>query len=131
MIGSSLRIIQFRRSSLIKYHRCISTIDLHAGGEPARVVLDGGSLGIHSSTGMAEKRFALMSNYDHIRKILLLEPRGYPCQNANIVFPSKISSSGYGFVIMEQNRIYPMMSGQFAIWFTVYLSFIMNAIAIL
>ena len=28
-----------------------------------------------------------MEHLDHLRKILLLEPRGYPCQNVNFVFP--------------------------------------------
>ena len=60
---------------------------------------------------MAEKRLTLMTKYDHIRKILLHEPRGYPCQNANIVFPSNLPGVKYGYVILEQNCIYPMMSG--------------------
>ena len=36
---------------------------------------------------------------------------GYPCQNANYIFPSKFAVVEFGFVILEQNKIYPMMSG--------------------
>ena len=91
----------------------VSTIDLHAGGEPARVILSGHAI-LPSVEGrtMAEKRIHFMKHHDHIRRLLLLEPRGYPCQNANSIFPSAISSSGLGCVILEQNKIYPMMSGK-------------------
>jgi proline racemase len=88
----------------------LKSIDLHAGGEPARVIVDGFPK-IDGST-MFEKRLFIMTHRDNIRKLLLHEPRGYPCQNANIIFKSTISSSGYGYVIMEQNGIYPMMSGE-------------------
>ena len=60
---------------------------------------------------MAEKRVTLMTTLDCIRKVLLQEPRGYPCQNADIIFPSAIPGIKYGYVILEQNCIYPMMSG--------------------
>ena len=36
---------------------------------------------------MMEKRNYMMENLDHYRKLLLLEPRGYPCQNANVILP--------------------------------------------
>lgn len=67
-----------------------------------------------------------MEKLDHLRKILLLEPRGYPCQNVNFVFQSlkyedeRVSGSdggsvenntGIQYVIGEQNKIYPLMSG--------------------
>merc|ERR550534_803383 len=64
---------------------------------------------------MFEKRDFMMKNLDDIRKILLLEPRGYPCQNADIILPpteeGAASGASFGFVVMEQNKIYPLMSG--------------------
>jgi proline racemase len=84
-------------------------VDLHAGGEPARVVI--GGMPFVQGTTMREKRETLMTKMDHIRKILLLEPRGYPCQNANIIFPSVNQDAAFGYVILEQNCVYPMMSG--------------------
>ncbi|CAK0849021.1 unnamed protein product [Prorocentrum cordatum] len=36
---------------------------------------------------------------------------GYPCQNANLVFPAADPRAAFGFVILEQNKIYPAMSG--------------------
>ena len=39
------------------------------------------------------------------------EPRGYPCQNMNILYPSKIEDCVTGYIILEQNAIYPLFSG--------------------
>ena len=89
-----------------KYFHCV---DLHCGGEPARILLSG-CPEIPGNT-MAEKRTEFMNNFDHIRKTLLQEPRGYPCQNLNIIFPSQNPEAKYGYVIAEQNRIYPLFSG--------------------
>eukprot|EP00041_Stephanoeca_diplocostata_P013532 m.237381 g.237381 ORF g.237381 m.237381 type:complete len:389 (-) comp19369_c0_seq4:136-1302(-) len=89
--------------------KILGTIDCHAAGEPARVVISG----MPSVAGrtMMEKRIVLMNEMDHFRKLLLQEPRGYPCQNANIIFPSDAAGVQFGYVILEQNKIYPAMSG--------------------
>jgi proline racemase len=92
--------------------RTLTVTDLHAAGEPARVVL--GGLPHFPGDTMADKRRHIMQHADHFRKLLLQEPRGYPCQNANLVLP--VGSKGpkdasFGFVILEQGKVYPMMSG--------------------
>ena len=67
-------------------------IDCHAGGEPARVVLSGvPSLPSNCTTALS-KRSYMMKHYDHLRKILLTEPRGYPCQNVNFIFPAPMNN---------------------------------------
>ena len=52
-------------------------------------------------------------DFDAFRKLLLLEPRGYPCQNANFVIPPTgcHPTAAYGVVIAEQGHVYPAMSG--------------------
>ena len=45
------------------------------------------------------------------RQTLLQEPRGYPCQNLNFIFPSQNKEAAFGYVIAEQNCIYPLFSG--------------------
>jgi len=95
----------------------LRVIDLHCAGEPARVVV-GGLPAFSTRNGdrsMAAIREEVKANHDGIRKLLLLEPRGYPCQNANLIFPSSHPEAAFGFVILEQNQIYPMMSGHNAI----------------
>jgi proline racemase len=58
----------------------------------------------------------MMNHLDWIREILLLEPRGYPCQNVNFIFDAIENGTGVEpsflrYVIGEQGRIYPAMSG--------------------
>lgn len=63
---------------------------------------------------MYEKRSRMMEpDMDAIRKLLLLEPRGYPCQNVDYVLPpsGEHPEAAFGVIIGEQNCIYPAMSG--------------------
>jgi len=53
----------------------------------------------------------MMEHFDHLRKVLLLEPRGYPCQNVDFVFKPAKEGGNFQYVIGEQNKIYPLMSG--------------------
>jgi proline racemase len=101
---------------LFKDRSVLQCIDCHAAGEPARVVLSGVPELPRTCTSALKKRTYMMEHLDHLRKILLLEPRGYPCQNANFVFRVKGSVENekeeeIQYVIAEQNKIYPLMSG--------------------
>ena len=60
-----------------------------------------------------EQREYFMAHMDHYRTLLLTEPRGYPCQNANVIVPASRAcpSADFGFLILEQGKIYPAMSG--------------------
>eukprot|EP00747_Dinoflagellata_sp_TGD_P129979 gnl/TRDRNA2_/TRDRNA2_174766_c0_seq1.p1 gnl/TRDRNA2_/TRDRNA2_174766_c0~~gnl/TRDRNA2_/TRDRNA2_174766_c0_seq1.p1 ORF type:complete len:384 (-),score=63.53 gnl/TRDRNA2_/TRDRNA2_174766_c0_seq1:83-1234(-) len=89
--------------------RMLQVVDCHAEGEPARVVV-GGMPHVPGSTVMEKRRY-MMDHLDGLRKLLITEPRGYPCQNANVIVPPCHPDASFGFVIMEQNKIYPAMSG--------------------
>lgn len=86
----------------------IQAIDLHAGGEPGRVIV-GGVLDVPGQT-MFEKMRYLATQGDDLRKRMLREPRGYPAANCNLILPPTTSEADAGFVIMEQVE-YPPMSG--------------------
>lgn len=88
----------------------LKCIDCHAGGEPARIVLSGVPNFPSGYSTALQKRSYMMEHLDHLRKVLLLEPRGYPCQNADYIFPSE-NGNNLQYVIAEQNKIYPLMSG--------------------
>ena len=87
----------------------ISTIDVHCEGEPARVVTAG--LPNIPGDSMMQKRQYCMDHLDHYRKVLLQEPRGYPCQNADYLVPPCNPEAVYGVIIVEQGKVYPAMSG--------------------
>jgi proline racemase len=86
----------------------ISAVDLHACGEPGRVIV-GGVLDVPGRT-MFEKMKHFEKNADGLRRRMLREPRGYPAANCNLVLPPTRPEAQAGFIIMEQVE-YPAMSG--------------------
>ena len=92
----------------MKLSRVINAIDLHACGEPGRVIV-GGVLDVPGDT-MYDKMCFLEAHGDDLRHRMLREPRGYPAANCNLILPSSNPKAAAGFVIMEQVE-YPLMSG--------------------
>ncbi|MGH9488249.1 MAG: proline racemase family protein [Terriglobales bacterium] len=86
----------------------ITAIDLHACGEPGRVIL--GGVADVPGASMYEKMQHLRTHGDGLRKRMLREPRGYPAANCNLILPPTIAGADAGFIIMEQVE-YPPMSG--------------------
>lgn len=86
----------------------IHAVDLHACGEPGRVIV-GGVRDVPGRT-MFEKMQHLSRHQDGLRRRMLREPRGYPAANCNLVLPPTSPAADAGFVIMEQVE-YPPMSG--------------------
>jgi proline racemase len=86
----------------------IKAVEVHAGGEPGRVVVGG----VHDVPGdtMLEKRNHLAQQGDRLRHLMLREPRGYPALCANVLLPPTSPEADAGYVIMEQAE-YPAMSG--------------------
>jgi len=88
--------------------RMLQAVDLHAAGEPGRVVV-GGVLDVPGAT-MFEKAQHLEHHGDSLRRLMLREPRGYPALCANVILPPTQPEADAGYVIMEQVE-YPGMSG--------------------
>src|SRR5215471_5314091 len=53
----------------------IQTVEMHTGGEPVRLVV-GGYPPIAGATILAKRRHA-QAHLDHLRRLLMLEPRGH------------------------------------------------------
>ena len=92
----------------MRFSQKITAVDLHACGEPGRVITDG----VPDVPGrtMFEKKVWLEQNADGLRKRMLREPRGYPAANCNLLLPPTDPRAHAGFIIMEQAE-YPPMSG--------------------
>ena len=86
----------------------ITAVDLHACGEPGRVIT-GGVMDVPGRT-MFQKMKYFEKHRDEIRQRMLREPRGYPALCANIILPPTHPDAQAGFIIMEQVE-YPPMSG--------------------
>jgi proline racemase len=88
--------------------RMLQAVDVHAAGEPGRVIV-GGVLDVPGAT-MFDKMRHLAEHGDGLRRLMLREPRGYPALCANVILPPTHPDADAGFVIMEQVE-YPGMSG--------------------
>jgi proline racemase len=92
----------------MRFSKMIHAVDLHAAGEPGRVIV-GGVLDVPGKT-MFEKMTWLQTKGDDLRLRMLREPRGYPAANCNLILPPTRPEAQAGYVIMEQVE-YPGMSG--------------------
>jgi proline racemase len=92
----------------VRFSKLIHAVDLHACGEPGRVIT-GGVLDVPGRS-MFEKMQYFAEHHDDVRKRMLREPRGYPAANCNLILPPADPRAQAGYIIMEQVE-YPPMSG--------------------
>ena len=92
----------------LRLGRSIRAVDLHACGEPGRVIV--GGVDAVPGTTMFDAMTWLQANRDDLRLRMVREPRGYPAANCNLILPSSNPEAQAGYVIMEQVE-YPGMSG--------------------
>lgn len=86
----------------------ITTIDVHAAGEPLRVVV-GGYPELQGDTILARRRHA-REHLDHLRTALMCEPRGHGEMYGCIVTPPVSPGADFGVVFMH-NEGYSTMCG--------------------
>jgi trans-L-3-hydroxyproline dehydratase len=86
----------------------ITTTDLHTEGEPLRVVT-GGFPDISGDTMLERRRYA-MENLNHLRKVLMAEPRGHSDMYGCIVTPPVSSEANIG-VLFFHNEGFSTMCG--------------------
>jgi trans-L-3-hydroxyproline dehydratase len=86
--------------------RVISVVGCHAEGEVGDVIV-GGVLPPPGAT-MFDKMTAMRRDQDHIRKLLLCEPRGSVSRHVNLITPPTRSDCDAGVIIMEPTEYVPM-----------------------
>lgn len=84
----------------------IKTIDMHTGGEPLRVILDG--FPSIEGSSVLEYRNHIKNKYDHLRTALMFEPRGHADMYGVVVTPSRQADFG---VVFMHNEGYSTMCG--------------------
>ena len=87
---------------------CIRTIDMHTGGEPLRVIIDG----FPKLTGnsILDYRRQAKEEYDHLRKALMWEPRGHFNMYGCIMVPATTDDADFG-VLFTHNEGFSSMCG--------------------
>lgn len=96
----------------------LTTIDAHAGGEPLRIVTSG----IPRLRGptILERRRELLAEHDHLRRMLMFEPRGHADMYGAILTPPVTPEADYGVLFMH-NEGYSTMCGHGVIALTTVL----------
>lgn len=84
---------------MVDYKYAIKTIDTHTVGEVTRIVIEGFPE-ILGNTMMEKKNF-VMENYDHIRKLLMNEPRGHRDMFGAILVEPSNKQCDIGVIFMD------------------------------
>ena len=84
----------------------VTTIDMHTGGEPLRVIVDG--LPPIKGRNVLEKRRYFRDHYDHLRTGLMWEPRGHADMYGAVLTPSTDADLDVFFI---HNEGYSTMCG--------------------
>jgi proline racemase len=86
----------------------VKTIDAHAAGEPLRLIVDG--MPRPSGKTMLEKREWMRRRADHLRRALMLEPRGH-ADMYGAVLTEPVSAGAHAGVLFMHNEGYSTMCG--------------------
>ncbi|WP_313810770.1 proline racemase family protein [Glutamicibacter sp.] len=86
--------------------RVFHAVDSHTEGMPTRVIT--GGVGTIPGKTMAERRLWFMENSDHIRKLLMNEPRGHASMSGAILQPPTREDADYGVLYIEVSGLLPM-----------------------
>ncbi|MFC3031394.1 proline racemase family protein [Pseudoalteromonas fenneropenaei] len=94
--------------SLLSREACWQTIDMHTAGEPLRVFVSG--FPVLAGSSILAKRADAKANYDHLRTILMYEPRGHADMYGAWLVASERENSDFG-VLFLHNEGYSTMCG--------------------
>lgn len=87
----------------------IHLVTAHCEGIPCDVVV-GGMPRIPGRTTLEKKRY-FEANLDHLRTMLVHEPRGTEVQCVNVLVPSDHPDAQFGVLILEKNELVDMSGG--------------------
>ena len=86
----------------------LKVVDMHTGGEPLRIVIDGYP-DIPKGT-ILEKRAYVRDHFDHLRKILIFEPRGHYDMYGGLLVEPDLPGADLAVLFMH-NEGYSTMCG--------------------
>ncbi|WP_196890254.1 proline racemase family protein [Aureivirga sp. CE67] len=86
----------------------IKTIDMHTGGEPLRVIIDGFPE-LEGNNVLEYRRYA-KENFDYLRTTLMFEPRGHADMYGCILVPPNDDEADFGILFLH-NEGYSTMCG--------------------
>ncbi|MFF8278461.1 proline racemase family protein [Streptomyces lateritius] len=81
-------------------------VDSHTEGMPTRVVT--GGVGVIPGATMAERRLHVIERMDHVRTLLMYEPRGHASMSGAILQPPTRPDADVGVLFIEVSGLLPM-----------------------
>ncbi|HZN20729.1 MAG TPA: proline racemase family protein [Micromonosporaceae bacterium] len=81
-------------------------VDSHTEGMPTRVVT--GGVGVVPGDTMAQRRSYLVDHLDHLRTLLMYEPRGHSAMSGAILQPPTRPDADFGVLFIEVSGCLPM-----------------------
>ena len=81
-------------------------VDSHTEGMPTRVIT--GGVGVIPGDTMADRRAHLIEHLDHLRTLLMYEPRGHAAMSGAILQPPARPDADHGVVFIEVSGALPM-----------------------
>jgi proline racemase len=86
--------------------RVFHTVESHTEGMPTRVVT--GGVGTIPGATMAERRQHFIDHLDHLRTLLMYEPRGHAAMSGAILQPPTRPDADVGVLFIEVSGLLPM-----------------------
>src|SRR5882757_9531209 len=86
--------------------RLFHAVDSHTEGMPTRVIT--GGVGVVPGATMFERRQYFVEHLDHIRQLLMYEPRGHSAMSSAILQPPTREDADWGVLFIEVSGCLPM-----------------------
>ncbi|NUT44770.1 MAG: proline racemase family protein, partial [Thermoactinospora sp.] len=90
----------------MRTRRVFHAVDSHTEGMPTRVIV--GGVGTIPGSSMAERRVFFRENFDHIKQLLMNEPRGHAAMSGAILQPPTRPDADWGVLFIEVSGYLPM-----------------------
>ncbi|MBY8885377.1 proline racemase family protein [Streptomyces sp. PTM05] len=90
----------------MRSRRTFHTVESHTEGMPTRVVV--GGVGVLPGATMAERRTWFMEHSDHLRTLLMHEPRGHSAMSGAVLQPPTTPDADWGVLFIEVSGVLPM-----------------------
>ncbi|MFE6624478.1 proline racemase family protein [Streptomyces sp. NPDC057740] len=90
----------------MRSNRVFHAVDSHTEGMPTRVVT--GGVGVVPGATMFDRRRYFIDNLDHIRRLLMNEPRGHSAMSGAILQPPTRPDADFGVLYIEVSGCLPM-----------------------
>jgi proline racemase len=84
----------------------LHAVDSHTEGMPTRVIT--GGVGVIPGATMSERRSYFMEHLDHLRTLLMYEPRGHASMSGAILQPPTRPDADFGVLFIEVSGCLPM-----------------------